>query len=61
MRGSGLVALALLGVGIGAVAQNGEEILRRAPAFDLPLEGGGRLRLEDLRGRIILLVFFKPG
>ena len=56
-----LVLLLLLAEGGIVWAQRREEPLRRAPSFDLPLEGGGRLRLDDLRGRIILLVFFKPG
>lgn len=37
-----------------AVPQQGEE----APDFDLPTNGGGRLKLSDLRGRRVVLWFF---
>jgi peroxiredoxin Q/BCP len=30
-----------------------------APGFDLPELGGGRLRLEDLRGRPLILTFLR--
>jgi thioredoxin-dependent peroxiredoxin len=29
-----------------------------APDFDLPTNGGGRLRLSDLRGRRVVLWFY---
>jgi peroxiredoxin Q/BCP len=29
-----------------------------APAFDLPTDGGGRIRLDDLRGRKTVLYFY---
>lgn len=37
-----------------AVPQQGAE----APDFDLPTNGGGRLKLSDLRGRPVVLWFF---
>jgi peroxiredoxin Q/BCP len=30
----------------------------RAPAFDLPTDGGGRIRLADLAGRKVVLYFY---
>ena len=31
---------------------------QKAPGFDLPTDGGGRLRLEDFAGRPVVLYFF---
>ena len=31
---------------------------QKAPGFDLPTDGGGRVRLEDLRGRPVVLYFY---
>ncbi len=43
------------------MAQETADRLRRAPSFALQ-EGSGRfLELEELRGKLVLLVFFKPG
>ena len=30
-----------------------------APAFDVALPGGGRTRLEDYRGRYLVLIFIR--
>ena len=30
----------------------------KAPGFDLPTDGGGRVRLEDFRGRPVVLYFY---
>jgi peroxiredoxin len=43
------------------MAQESVDRLRRAPSFALQ-EGSGRiLELKDLRGKLVLLIFFKPG
>ena len=31
---------------------------QKAPGFDLPTDGGGRVRLEDFRGRPVVLYFY---
>jgi peroxiredoxin Q/BCP len=31
---------------------------RPAPEFDLPTDGGGRVRLQDLRGKAVVLYFY---
>ena len=31
---------------------------QKAPGFDLPTDGGGRVRLQDLRGRPVVLYFY---
>jgi peroxiredoxin Q/BCP len=30
----------------------------KAPGFDLPIDGGGRVRLEDFRGKPVVLYFY---
>lgn len=59
----GLAALVLLAAA-GLAAAGAWRLLRPgppppAPAFDLPEAGGGRLSLEQLRGRPVVLVFFR--
>lgn len=39
-------------------ASSGPEIGERAPDFDLPAAGGGRLRLADFKGRVLVLYFY---
>ena len=55
----GLLLLTLvsgwLASGCGESARTGGEV---APAFDLPLVGGGRVSLDALRGQTVLLDFW---
>lgn len=39
-------------------ASSGPEAGQRAPDFDLPAAGGGRLRLADFKGRALVLYFY---
>jgi peroxiredoxin Q/BCP len=34
------------------------DVGQQAPGFDLPTDGGGRVRLEDCRGRPVVLYFY---
>ncbi|MDP7034674.1 MAG: hypothetical protein QF752_09310 [Planctomycetota bacterium] len=55
------ILLLLVFLGGWGMAQESVDRLRRAPSFALQ-EGSGRiLELKDLRGKLVLLIFFKPG
>jgi len=50
------VALGAIGVGCGPAPQSREA--RVAPAFDLPDLNGGRVTLESLRGKVVVVDFW---
>jgi thiol-disulfide isomerase/thioredoxin len=53
-----LVAVTLGASFLASPARSGSEVSADAPDFELPTRGGSQVRLEDLRGQVVMINFW---